>query len=85
MRKDYVAYYGANSLFFTIDCKRRNFNAGDGQTAILCIFLLQICSVSVHNRVYLHVSLHIFFFFNMKNEATLFIVVELKRSFAYFS
>ena len=37
VRKAYVAYYGANSLCFTIDCKKRNINAGNGQTAILCI------------------------------------------------
>ena len=67
-------------------------------TAICCIFLLEVCFVSVHNRVYLYVSLHIFFFMKMKtlfmvvhifffmkmkNEVTLFMVVELKRVFFF--
>ena len=84
MRKAYVAYYGANSLCFTRDCKRRNFNAGDGQTAILCIFsskfVLYQCIVEF---MYMFRCIH-FFFFDMKNEVTLFIVVELKRSFFLF-
>ena len=33
----------------------------------------------MHNRAYVDVSLHLFFFIKMKNEVTLFMVVELKR------
>ena len=37
----------------------------------------------MHNRVSLYVSLHIFFFIKMKNDVTLFIVVELKGAFFF--
>ena len=53
------------------------------QTAKFCIFLFEVCFASMHNKGYVHVSLHLFLFFNMKNEVTLFIVVELKRSFFF--
>ena len=35
------------------------------------------------NKVYLYVSLHIFFFIKMKNDVTLFMAVELKGAFFF--
>ena len=60
------------------------------------IFLPSVCIVTVQNRAYVYVALHIFFFMKMKtlfmvvdifffrkmkNEVTLFLDVELKKVF----
>ena len=59
-------------------CQRRGWADCD------IVYFFRYWFVSVHNIVYLHVSLHKFFVFDNKNEVTLFIVVKLKRSFFLF-
>ena len=59
-------------------------NAGDVQLVFFCIFLIEVYFVSVQNTVCLYVSLRILlhiFFIIMKNEVTLFMVVDLKHTF----
>ena len=75
---------GRNFVIITIDYNRMKFQRrGCADCGFFCIFLPEVCFVSVHNTVYLYVSLHIFFLFYMKDDVMLFIVVELKRRFFF--
>ena len=48
-----------NFVIFTVDYKRMKFQRrGCADCDFFCIFLLEVCVVSVHNKVYLHVALH---------------------------